>query len=43
MNDMVLSAGQGPGAVKSTAFLQALRAISTHNLPIVVRGKADAA
>ena len=38
MNDMVLSAGQGPGAVKSTAFLQALRAISTHNLPIAVRG-----
>jgi CBS domain-containing protein len=43
MNDMVLSAGQGPGAVKSTAFLQALRAISTHNLPIAVRGTADAA
>ena len=33
MNDMVLAAGQGPGAVKSTALLQALRAICTHNLP----------
>ena len=43
MNDMVLSAGQGPGAVKSTAFLQALRAICTHNLPIAVRNTADAA
>ena len=43
LNDIVLAMGPGAMAVKPTAVLQTFKAICAHNLPMVVRGNADAA
>jgi CBS domain-containing protein len=44
LNDILLSTGQGARAVKPALVLETLRAISTHDVPmVVVAAKADAA